>query len=72
MTVIASNSATCLFRIQSRSPAIHERTLAFPCDEHGNVDMDQLSDAGRRDYLFARIMVRRGSQRPAVVPSTAH
>jgi hypothetical protein len=33
--------------------------LSFPCDDAGHVDLDALSDRGRRNYLFARAMVGR-------------
>jgi hypothetical protein len=32
---------------------------AFPCDVHGHVDLDVLSDTARNDYLFARVFVGR-------------
>ena len=31
------------------------RGYAFPCDPEGRVDLDQLSDRARNDYLFARL-----------------
>jgi hypothetical protein len=43
--------------------------MAFPCDACGNVELDQLSEASRRDYFFARIMIRRERAQPKVVPS---
>lgn len=30
------------------------RALSFPCDSHGHVDMDALSDRARMNYLAAR------------------
>ena len=33
------------------------RGLAFPCDAHGNVDLDGLSERGRENYFFARAVV---------------
>jgi len=42
---------------------------AFPCDGHGRVDLDALSDRARNDYLFARALVGRLLAAPAVHPS---
>jgi hypothetical protein len=33
------------------------RGYAFPCDAQGRVDIDELTDLGRRNYLFARAVV---------------
>lgn len=50
------------------------RALAFPCDQAGHVDLDALTEASRRNYLYARAMLGREFAFPAVnaVPSTAH
>jgi hypothetical protein len=45
--------------------------FAFPCDPQGHVDMDQLSERARNNYLFARAMVGRDLSAPAVVPVAA-
>lgn len=42
------------------------RGYAFPCDARGRVDLDQLPDRMRTNYLFARAMVGRELQVPAV------
>jgi hypothetical protein len=42
--------------------------LRFPCDAAGRVDLDQLSDRARLDYLFARAVVGRRFGPPAVRP----
>ena len=39
---------------------------AFPCDPAGHVDMNQLSDRARNDYLFARALVGRDMAAPAM------
>ena len=44
------------------------RALAFPCDAGGRVELDALSDAARRNYLYARAVVGREFATPAVVP----
>jgi len=43
------------------------RGLAFPCDELGRVELDDLSDRARSNYLYARAVVGREFATPAVV-----
>jgi hypothetical protein len=43
------------------------RGLAFPCDARGQVEMDALSEAALRNYLYARAVVGREFATPAVV-----
>jgi hypothetical protein len=45
------------------------RGYAFPCDPAGQVDLDQLSDRARDNYLYARAVVGRELAMPAVRPS---
>jgi hypothetical protein len=47
------------------------KTLAFPCDPNGKVDMDRLNDRARATYLFARAVVGGLFSRPEVHPRTA-
>jgi hypothetical protein len=44
------------------------RGFAFPCDRHGRVDLDGLSEQARLNYLYARAMVGRELSVPAVEP----
>jgi hypothetical protein len=44
------------------------RGVAFPCDAAGRVNMDELSERSRRNYLFARAMVGREFASPVVRP----
>ena len=44
------------------------RGYAFPCDAKGRVDLNQLSDRARNNYLFARAVVGRELAAPAVQP----
>ncbi|MGA0610831.1 hypothetical protein [Caldimonas sp. KR1-144] len=55
-------------RFEIRYPSLFSegRGYAFPCDKHGRVDMDRLSEAGRRNFLFARAMVGREFATPVV------
>lgn len=48
-------------KFELRFNAVDEsvRDLVFPCDEHGRVELDGLSEQGRLDYLFARAMAGR-------------
>ena len=43
------------------------RGLAFPCDAHGGVTLDRLSDRARQNYLFARAVVGREYATPIVL-----
>jgi hypothetical protein len=47
----------------------NERGYAFPCDAKGQVDLNQLSERTRINYLYARAMVGRELTAPAVRPS---
>ena len=68
--MIASPSNRYELRFQS---LFHSgRGFAFPCDRQGWVDMDNLSDRERANYLFARAMVGRELAVPAVRPSGLH
>ncbi|MEO5698132.1 MAG: hypothetical protein ABIQ60_13475 [Burkholderiaceae bacterium] len=42
------------------------RALCFPCDEHGQVNLDSLSDRARENYLFARAVIGREFAHPAI------
>ncbi|MDZ5456855.1 hypothetical protein [Azohydromonas lata] len=39
---------------------------AFPCDRHGHVELDALSTQVRNGYFFARALVGREFDLPAV------
>lgn len=42
------------------------QACAFPCDAHGQVDMDRLGDAALHRYLYARAVIGRVYRLPAV------
>jgi hypothetical protein len=44
------------------------RGFAFPCDSQGRVNLDQLSERARNNYLYARAVVGRELAVPAVQP----
>lgn len=48
------------------------RGLVFPCDAQGHVDLDELSDAARNNYLYARALVGRDYATPAIQVSSSH
>ena len=42
------------------------RALSFPCDADGHVDIDALSRRARLNYLYARAVIGREFNMPAV------
>lgn len=53
-------------------PLVEEQSpLSFPCDEHGRVDLDELCDRSRRDYLFAHTLIGRHFTSPVIRPCVA-
>jgi hypothetical protein len=66
--VAPSNVGSLEVRIRSSKSA--GWVVSFPCDADGNVDIDQLSDVQRHDYLFARAMLRSGCARASFEQST--
>ena len=48
------------------------RGYAFPCDPTGTVDLDNLSERARNNYLYARAMVGRELAVPALRPTSMH
>lgn len=59
-------SAQHPFQLCFRSLFCQGRGFSFPCDGHGQVDLDRLTESMRNNYLFARAMVGRDFQLPAV------
>jgi hypothetical protein len=53
----ASHSDDARFELRYRSLSPHRCGYAFPCDARGRVDLDQLSEQARANYLYARAMV---------------
>ena len=54
------------FQLCFRSLFDNGRGFAFPCDREGRVDLDELSERARSNYLYARAMVGRELAVPAV------
>jgi hypothetical protein len=42
------------------------RSLAFPCNDRGSVDLDALGDGLLRSYLYARAVIGAEFARPSV------
>jgi hypothetical protein len=57
------------FQLRFQSLFDPGRGYAFPCDQHGQVDMNGLSETARNNYLYARAMVGREVSTPAVCPA---
>lgn len=55
-----------VFQIRFASLFREGRALSFPCDERGNVSLDQLTERGRSNYFFARSLVGREFATPCV------
>ena len=64
--------STGQFELRFQSLFDAERSFAFPCDAKGLVDLNQLSDRARNNYLFARAIVGRELAIPAVRSSRLH
>jgi hypothetical protein len=54
------------YRLCFRSLFNRGRGYAFPCDRSGRVDMDNMTDRARNNYLYARAMVGRELSDPAI------
>ena len=48
------------------------RGYAFPCDAAGRVDLDELTERARNNYLFARAMIGREMDWPRVEAVRVH
>jgi hypothetical protein len=66
MAQTASMSLPTEFEVHFRSLFRRGFELIFPCDREGRVDLDALSERARTNYLFARAMVGREYEGPAV------
>jgi hypothetical protein len=60
------------FQLRYRSLFDPGRGFAFPCDARGQVDLDDLSDRARDNYLYARAMVGRELAPPLVERPALH
>jgi hypothetical protein len=60
------------YEIRFQSLYNEGRALTFPCDEQGHVEMDELSERARLNYLYARAVVGREFAAPAVRLAELH
>jgi hypothetical protein len=60
------------FELRFQSLFDSGRGYSFPCDPEGHVDLNQLSDRARSNYLYARVVVGRELAVPAVRPIRLH
>ena len=67
MNAIALANDASRFVLRFESLFDPGRGLAFPCDEHGQVTLDALTERARRNYFYARVVVGREYATPAVV-----
>ncbi|MEY4563624.1 MAG: hypothetical protein RLZZ618_2901 [Pseudomonadota bacterium] len=65
-------SADAAYEIRFQSLFNEGRALTFPCDAEGYVQMDELSERARDNYLYARAVVGREYATPAVQLSDMH
>jgi hypothetical protein len=66
------DSTLTQFELRFQSLFNRGRGYSFPCDAKGLVDLDQLSDGARNNYLYARAMVGRELAVPAVRRRVLH
>jgi hypothetical protein len=67
MNAIAIADVASHFVLRFESLFDPGRGLAFPCDEHGRVALDALSERARRNYFYARVVVGHEFATPAVI-----
>lgn len=62
----------CHYEIRFESLFNAGRALTFPCDAHGHVPMDELTEQARENYLYARAVVGREFAMPVVTRAELH
>lgn len=67
-----NTSSTNSFQLRYRSLFDPGRGYAFPCDETGHVNLDGLSEKARNNYLYARAMVGKELEVPAIEVAAWH
>ncbi len=60
------------YELRFRSLSDPTRAVGFPCDAHGRVDLDTLSERVRIAYFYARTVIGREFAMPAVAPRVLH
>jgi hypothetical protein len=65
-TIAQTRFADLAFELRFDSLDAAQLPLSFPCDERGCVDLDELCDRSRCDYLFAHTLIGRNFTMPVV------
>ncbi len=58
--------ADLAFELRFDPLVVEQAPLSFPCDADGNVDLDELCDRSRCDYMFAHTLIGRHFTPPVV------
>jgi hypothetical protein len=67
MTTTTSVASSVHFDVWFESLFNHGRSLVFPCDETGRVEIDALGERERNNYFLARATLGRDYATPRVV-----
>ena len=59
-----------LYELRFAGLANGRRDYAFPCDKHGRVDIDRLTDRDRTNYFYARTVVGKELSAPTIAPAS--
>jgi hypothetical protein len=71
-TAMNPSTSNACHELLFRSLFNEGRSLAFPCDTRGQVDLDALSPRARNNYFYARTVVGREFMHPDVVAARLH
>jgi len=72
MSQTSSSQTGTGFEIRFQSLFQEGRSLAFPCDRAGRVDLDAMSERARNNYFFACATIGREYARPVLKASELH
>ena len=65
-TIVPTRFADLAFELRFDSLVDEQLPLSFPCDARGCVDLDELCDRSRCDYLFAHTLIGRNFTMPVI------
>lgn len=68
MSALNPSSQAGRYQLRFESLFQQGRGMAFPCDGQGRVQLDDLSERARCNYLYARAVVGREFATPTVRP----
>lgn len=69
---LPADSSQLTYELRFQSLFNEGRALSFPCDSHGHVELDALSERARQNYFYARAVVGREYGTPAVSVCAMH